>query len=268
VRLAVAAYGERAQRSDAAATSGRPHRHGTRPARDGAGGAGKDGTMEISGYPSEFANRVSAVLGADLESSIAVSQHGAMVRAGSSTEAAARCDRVEALADEGPCVHAMKVLQVQVVPDLSAEVRWDRWAQQARTEGFRSSLAVPAQVVPGVAIALNLYSRDGDPWNPRLLTAADSYAQLIASTMSLRLQVAELEDSAAGLYRRMTDAAAEERAVGAVMQANRCSEEEARHIIETASRNRNVSRRDVAETVIRAMLYPESGDVDDPLDQG
>jgi hypothetical protein len=224
--------------------------------------------MEISGYPAEFATRVSAVLGADLEASIAVSQHGAMLRAGSSTEAAARCDRVEALADDGPCVYSMKVLQVQVVPDVSVETRWPPWTKQVIEEGYRSSLAVPAHVAPGVAIALNLYSRDGDPWEPKLLTAADSYAQLIASTVSLRLQVADLEDSAAGLYGRMSDAAAEERAIGAIMQANRCSDEEARRIIETASRNRNVSRREVAETVLRAMLYPESGDVDDPLDQG
>ena len=41
--------------------------------------------MEFSGYPAEFATRVAAVLGAGLEASIAVSHHGAMVRAGSSS---------------------------------------------------------------------------------------------------------------------------------------------------------------------------------------
>ncbi|WP_069386031.1 ANTAR domain-containing protein [Cellulosimicrobium cellulans] len=217
--------------------------------------------MEFSRYPAEFATRVAAVLGAGLEASVSVSHHGAVVRAGSSSDAAARCDRVEALADDGPCVHAMKVLQVQVVPDISVETRWQPWTKQVVEEGYSSSIAVPAHVAPGVAVALNLYAREGDPWDAKLLTATDSYVQLIASAIGLRLEVAELEDSAADLYRRMSDTVAEERAIGALMQSNRCTEEEARRILETASRKRDVSRREVAETLLKAMLYPDDRDV-------
>lgn len=213
--------------------------------------------MTISDYAREFAARAAVVLGHTTETSLTVRQHGVTLRAGSSTDAAARCDQVEARTDDGPCVDAMEQLTVQVIPDLTTEARWEPWRLQALQEGFTSAVAVPALVVPGVAVALNLYSRVSDPWTSELLTAGDSYAQLTASAVRLRLELAELEDATVGLYRRMSDSIAVERAVGAIMQANQCTEEEARRILDSATRHRKVSRRDVAETILRAMVVPD-----------
>lgn len=212
--------------------------------------------MGIARFPQELAVRAATILGHGLEVSVTMRQAGVSVRAGSSSDAAARCDQAEALDDAGPCVDAMDVGSRLVVAVADA-ARWERWSHQARVEGFVSTAAVPAEVADDVAVALNLYSRTPDPWTPELLAAADSYAQLVASAVRLRRELAELEDSTAGFYRDMSDAVATERAVGAIMQTNQCSAEEARRIIDSASRHRNVSPREVAEQLLRALDVSE-----------
>lgn len=217
--------------------------------------------MGIASFPQEFAVRAATILGHGLEISVTLRQGGVSVRAGSSTDAAARCDQAEALDDAGPCIEAIDAGSRLVVA-VDEATRWERWSRQARAEGFVAAAAVPATVADEVAVALNLYSRTPDPWTPELLTAADSYAQLVAAAVRLRLELAELEDSTAGFYRDMSDAVATERAVGAIMQTNQCSAEEARRIIDSASRHRNVSPREVAEHLLRALVVSEPSDED------
>jgi hypothetical protein len=213
--------------------------------------------MSISTFPYELARRAATVLGAEIEASITVRQHGLAVRAGSSSGAAARCDRAESLADSGPCIDAMDQLSVHVVPAITEESAWNAWREQANHEGFVSALAVPAAVNDHIAVALNLYSRSPDPWTPELLAAADGYAQLTAAMVRLHLGLAELEDGAAGYYSQMSDTITIERAIGAIMQTNDCAEDEARRILESASRHRNVTQREVAECVLRALVVSD-----------
>jgi hypothetical protein len=214
--------------------------------------------MSISTFPFELAHRAAAVLRSDLETSITVRQHGLTVRAGSSTSAAARCDQAESLAGSGPCVDAMEQLTACVVPAISDVETWDAWRKQATHEGFVSAVAVPAVVDDNIAVALNLYSRSPDPWTSELLIAADGYAQITAAMVRLHLGLAELEDGAVGYYRQMSDTITIERAIGAIMQTNDCAEREARRILESASQHRNVSRREVAETLLRALVVSEA----------
>ncbi|WP_275002342.1 GAF and ANTAR domain-containing protein [Promicromonospora iranensis] len=213
--------------------------------------------MSITTFPYELACRAATVLGSKVEASITVRQHGVTVRAGSSTGAAGRCDQAESLADSGPCIAAMEALSVHVVPLIEDEDRWDAWRAQAAREGFTSALAVPAQVDEQVALALNLYSRSPDPWTPELLTAAEGYAQLGAAMVRLHLGLAELDDGAAGYYSQMSDTVTIERAIGAIMQTNDCTEPEARKILESASLHRNVAQHEVAETILRALVINE-----------
>lgn len=222
--------------------------------------------MGIASFPQEFAERAATILDHGLEVSVTMRQAGVSVRAGSSSDAAARCDQAEALDDAGPCVDAMDAGS-RLVVSVEEAAHWEQWSRQARAEGYVSAAAVPAAVADDVAVALNLYSRTPDPWTAELLTAADSFAQLVASAVRLRLELAELEDSTAGFYRDMSDAVATERAVGAIMQTNQCSADEARRIIDSASRHRNVSPREVAEQLLRALVVSEPSEPSEPSDE-
>jgi hypothetical protein len=207
----------------------------------------------ISSFLQEYASHASTVLGTDAEASITVRRRGSTLRAASSTDAAARCDEIEALADDGPCVAAMELLMIQVVPDVGTERRWEPWCRQALQEGFVAAVAVPARVDRGITLALNLYSRAADPWAGRILVAADSYAQLIGAGVRVHLDASDLEDRAAALYRDLAEAAAIERAVGALMETNGCTAQVAERILGSASQNRDATRLQVAETVLRAL---------------
>jgi hypothetical protein len=209
--------------------------------------------MSAHGYLHEFAARSAAALGSSIETSITLRHHGVAARAASSSDAAARCDQVEAREGEGPCIDAMDELTSKLVPAISTETRWRAWREQSGREGFQAAIAMPAAVVRGSVVALNIYSREPDPWDGRLLTAADSYAQLVATAVRLRLELATVEDSLLGLYRRTADELIVERAVGAIMHLNSCTAQEAHAIFDSGVGRRNVSRREVAETLLQSL---------------
>ncbi|WP_275002340.1 GAF and ANTAR domain-containing protein [Promicromonospora iranensis] len=210
--------------------------------------------MSLSAFPYELAIRAAAVLGGELEASITVSQHSVTVRAGSSTGAAGRCDQVEALTGSGPCIDAMQEGSMRMVASIADGHGWEAWRGQAAREGFVSAVAVPATVDGNIAVAVNLYSRSPAPWTPERVSTAESYAQLGAAMVRLHLGRAELDDAAAGYYRHMSNAVVIERAIGAIMQANDCPEHVARYILESAWMHRGVSAREVAETILRALV--------------
>jgi AmiR/NasT family two-component response regulator len=69
----------------------------------------------------------------------------------------------------------------------------------------------------------------------------------------LHLRFADLDDATAGTFQSMSDQMAVEQAVGAIMEANQCSAEDARRILTSGTEHRNVAERDVAETILRAL---------------
>jgi len=219
--------------------------------------------MPISGYLHEFATRASGVLGGDVEASITMRQHGVTLRGGSSAPDAGRCDQAEVIADDGPCVEAMASATIVSVPSVGSDHRWRAWRGQTIHEGFVKVLALPAEVTPGIVIALNLYSRDPSAWDERLVRAADSYARLIASGVRWQLEGAELEDGAEALARTVSATTAVERAVGAIIQMNDCSEPQARELLVAAAAERGVDEREIALTILRSLVAGGRGDIVD-----
>ncbi len=140
----------------------------------------------------DYAMRAGRHLGTGTEVSISL-RHAAsdrLVATGSAR--AARCDEVEYATGSGPCIVAMDSMQVVLVPDIAADPRWPAWRDVALESGFRSSVGVPAHVADDVEVALNLYSEELDAWDTGQLLRADTYAQQVAVTVGLCLQVAHL----------------------------------------------------------------------------
>ncbi|MFI2102834.1 ANTAR domain-containing protein [Isoptericola sp. NPDC019693] len=223
--------------------------------------------MALSRYLDESAIRAAAVLGHGVEASISLREHGISLRAGSSTPGAGRCDQAEARADAGPCIDAMRrgAVLTTAVPDVVPG--WEAWRAAAEAEGFVQALAVPAEVGPGVRVAINVYSRTGGDWPAGLVDAAVGHAGLAADAVRLQLQYADLGDAVAGLYRTMSDRATVEQAVGAIMASNDCPEDEARTTLRAAADRRGLSEREVAESIVRTLVLGGEGDVIDDLDR-
>ncbi|MFP3712380.1 ANTAR domain-containing protein [Puerhibacterium sp. TATVAM-FAB25] len=219
--------------------------------------------MAVDTYLQEYAARAASALGPGLEVSITVREHGITLVAASSAPAAARCDQAEVRSDEGPCIDAATQGVLHVVQSVADDHRWEAWRKQSAQEGFTRSLAVPAPVGPAVMTTLNVYTRAPEEWTASEIGTAQACAGLVASAVRLHLQFAELEDAAAGLYRSMSDAAAVERAVGALMANNDWSRDEAHRVLRSASRRQAVSERDVAESFLRALALGARGDITD-----
>jgi GAF domain-containing protein len=206
----------------------------------------------------DFALRAGHHLGRGTHCSISLRHAGEDRLAASSGPRPAGCDEVEFREGAGPCVTAMDDLQVVVVPDLLDDARWPAWNEHARAAGFRSSAAVPANVGEDADIALNLYSDLVDPWDREALIQADTFAQQIARTVGLCLQVArmaqQLEDMRAAVAARDVI----NQAVGAVMVTNGCSVEEALAVLHSASTHRNVDMVEVASSLVRGITGAEA----------
>ncbi|OLT54538.1 GAF domain-containing protein [Cellulosimicrobium sp. CUA-896] len=197
----------------------------------GTGTADLEDVMALATYLNDHATGAAGALGEGVEVSIIVRDHGVTLLAGSSSPAAGRCDQVEARAEDGPCIEAMTHRKVQVVSSVPRERRWREWRDATVREGFHRTVAVPAKVGPGTMVALDVYSRADAEWNPGLLRTARAMADLVATDVRLHLRFADVEDAAAGMYRRMSDDTAVERAVGTIMEANACTPEAARQTI-------------------------------------
>jgi GAF domain-containing protein len=148
-------------------------------------------------YLDDCALRAGRHLGSDTDVSISLRHAGRDRLAASSSDRAARCDLVEYATGAGPCITAMDLMQVVLVPDVLGDTRWESWRRTSLDEGYRSAAGVPAHVTDGVEIVLNLYSEGLDAWDGPAILQADTFAQQVAVTVGLCLQVAHLSAVAA-----------------------------------------------------------------------
>lgn len=143
-------------------------------------------------YLDDYALRAGRHLGSDTDVSISLRHAGRDRLAASSSDRAARCDLVEYATGAGPCITAMDLMQVVLVPDILGDTRWESWRRAALDEGYRSGAGVPAHVAEDVEVVLNLYAERLDAWDGPAILRADAYAQQVAVTVGLCLQVSRL----------------------------------------------------------------------------
>jgi hypothetical protein len=157
----------------------------------------------------------------------------------------------------------MDLLGVIVVPDILAESRWSSWRTASIDEGFRSAAAVPARVREGAEIALNLYSERVDPWDRSMLIRADTYAQQMAATVALCLEVADLSHQVTDLRERTALQVTLDRAIGVTMARRRSTAEVALAHLRDQALSRGAELSDVASQVLRDVTGPSRAGRDD-----
>lgn len=202
----------------------------------------------------DFAIRAASHLGMKSECSITLRRAGHVRRAASSDDRAGRCDDVENEHGAGGCIEAMNELRVVLVPDLLSEDRWHEWTQTAITVGFRSAGAFPAYAGDGAEITFNVYSEQRDPWTRDSIVRADMYAQQIGLVMGLVLDLDALDAKLSAFQDALAGQAAIDRAIGALMQSQRCTAEEALTLLRSAAGRRNTGLPDVAASILVGLV--------------
>ena len=200
-----------------------------------------------------FALRAANHLGPGTQCSISLRHGGTDRLAATSSARSARCDEVEYATGAGPCITAMDLLGVVLVPDIVEEARWSTWRQVSLDEGFRSSVAVPARVRDDAEIALNLYSERVDPWDRSALVRADAYAQQMAATIALCLEVADLSQAVTDLRELSGLQETLDRAIGVTMARRGCTAEHALAHLRDRALTSGAELSEVASAVLRGV---------------
>ncbi|MCO7273302.1 ANTAR domain-containing protein [Cellulosimicrobium cellulans] len=189
-------------------------------------------------------------LGDDVEASLTVSEHGVVAQLGGGAAGAVRCDRAELLAAEGPGRTARSRHATQLVPDATDEPRWSAWRLALAREGYCRAVVAPADVRPGVVIALTLYSRTPEAWPEPSVRAAEALVRLVAGELRLRSDVGA--DPRADLARRRRAEVTVQRAAGVLMAHEETTAGEAHDALRATARRRGVGIVAAAETVLRS----------------
>ena len=155
--------------------------------------------------------------------------------------------------NEGPCLTAMDELTPVLVPDLLRENRWPQYVEAASNQGMRSILSVPLLVEGDTRAALNLYSERPNAFTEGDIERAEVFASHASKSLRLALKIAQLSDARNDLAAAMQSRTIIDLAVGAIMAQNHCSQDEAFTILRTASSNRNIKLRHLAQSIIAAV---------------
>ncbi|HEU0130365.1 MAG TPA: GAF and ANTAR domain-containing protein [Mycobacteriales bacterium] len=152
--------------------------------------------------------------------------------------------------DDGPCLDASaRGLPVEV-PAMRAEERWGQFPAEAVRHGVLASLSLPLRVRGTRLGALNLYSRDEDPFTPR---GRETGIEL-ATQAAVAIANAQVYDASRRLAEQLEEAmrsrATIEQAKGILMGERGCDADAAFEMLRAASQRQNVKLREVAQRLV------------------
>jgi hypothetical protein len=200
-----------------------------------------------------LATKAAFHLGPDRACSITASDGEGVRRVASSDPRAAHCDEVEVAADDGPCLDALRDLQVVQVPDIRSARHWDAWARVADGVGFRSAVAFPCHLDGSATATLNVYATTTGGWDLDTFAVCDSYAELVAAMVDMCARIDDLGAQRAALQDALAAEAVIQRAVGAIMATHGCDRAEAMHVLRRGARRGSVDLPDTARAVLEGL---------------
>ncbi|GEA87779.1 ANTAR domain-containing protein [Cellulomonas cellasea] len=174
-------------------------------------------------------------------------------RSAGSSPGASSCVEAELGSYDGPSVTSVAQGHRVVVVDVDAEAWWPAWRSAAVAAGFRTAAVVTRTVREECAVTFTVLSERQESWDADALVRTELYVQEVARALEVCLRWADGAELAADLRSTLAGRAVIDQAVGVIMAENRCSAEDARAVLESASVNRNVDPRDVAAALIESV---------------
>jgi GAF domain-containing protein len=199
------------------------------------------------------------LLNADAAGVMLVDSHGSLQVLSASDEDTRLLEIFELQRREGPCYECWRSGVVVTAPDIFAVEQWSNFAEEARSLGFVSAVAVPLRLRIHVVGALNVF------WcQPRISSQADlDAAQALADVAAVGL-VQQRLDSESGLLAKQLESALNSRATveqakGIVAVKARVPIVEAFGILESSARDSHRSIVDLSRDVVdRTVVWRDS----------
>jgi GAF domain-containing protein len=153
----------------------------------------------------------------------------------------------------GPVSHALAGHLALVANNYSGDARWPSCWRPLSEAGYRSLLSLPLHLHAGSQSALTLLARLDNVFTPSVIVAANAFSKLAASSYLSAAELRAAQATAEHLQAALQGRTSIDVACGLIMGQNRCSYEDAFHILAQASSHRNVKVRFVAETMLREL---------------
>ena len=175
-----------------------------------------------------------------------------------STHEAALLELVQVRSGEGPCLEAMRVDDLVVVPSLDAVAeRWPRWTAGAASIGVRQAYGIPLHRDGASVGALNLFRRDASPLAPDDLAVARALADV--ATVGI-LQHRALDDAVnvtAQLQRALESRVVIEQAKGLLAERSGTTVAEAFTRLRHQARSTSRPLSEVARALVEGASLPD-----------
>jgi GAF domain-containing protein len=208
------------------------------------------GTQSIDGFLQEVASLAARELGDGLSCGITLQPNGRPLTVASSDTNAAQIDELQYGLDRGPCLTALRTGTLVHIDDLASDQRWGDYAVRALAHGVRSSLSMPLAACERPVGALNLYSDRSHFFGESQTRLAERFTQDAVVAVGIAGQLAAQSVLTDQLRASLASRAVIDQAIGVIMAQQRCTAADAFAIVRTASQNRNIKLRQVAEQIV------------------
>ncbi|MCM3660395.1 GAF and ANTAR domain-containing protein [Georgenia satyanarayanai] len=210
-------------------------------------------TEDVENFLKQLVDVAVATMRIKVSAGITLARDGQPMTVASSDAEASRYDEVQYGHDTGPCLTSMRTGDVVLIEDLSEEERFGDYRAHALALGVRSALSLPLRGGENAVGAINLYSQQPRAFGPGEMEQGRRFADEASRALTMAVRLAQHAELSAQLQAALTSRAVIDQAIGVVMGQNRCGADEAFAVLRTASQNRNVKLRAVAEEIVAAV---------------
>ncbi|RJT74905.1 ANTAR domain-containing protein [Arthrobacter cheniae] len=176
-----------------------------------------------------------------------------MMTVASSSDQAKDMDEVQYGFNDGPCLRAAREGYTVHIPDFLTETRFPEYREAIASYGVRSALGIPIGLDAGASAGLDFYSTEANAFTETSIAVAEGFARDASKSLRLAVRIATLKDTTGHLKTAMESRTTIDLAVGVIMGQNRCSQDEAITILQSASSGRNVKLRDLAGDLLASL---------------
>lgn len=215
-------------------------------------------TEDIENFLQRVVEVAASVIEPQISVGVTVVRDGHPATVASSDAAAARYDEVQYGQGEGPCLMAIRTNQTVRVEDLTTDDRFGNYRAHALALGIRSALAMPLDGGKDAVGAINMYSTSPYTFDDREQAEGERFAAEASRALALAVRLTQHIQMTDQLQAALTSRTVIDQALGIIMGQNQCSAEEAFAILRTASQNRNVKLRVVAQEMVNAVNKTKS----------
>lgn len=208
------------------------------------------GTESIEKFVQELVVQAARLIADSLSCAITLNQAGRMSTVACSDKLATEVNDLQYQLGEGPCLAALAQASPMRVDDAATDDRWPRFGRAAAALGVASALSLPLCAREETIGALNLYGLGRHAFGDAETRRAEKFAENAAGALALGLRLVSYAALTDQLRESLASRAVIDQAVGVIMAQDRCGQDKAFSVLRSASQNRNLKLRQVAQEIV------------------